>query len=91
MYSLYEAWGARFNMVIDEATQHTKQIKILTGTPVKIPVSFGFLVNTDGRARRKTTGVIDAIFISYENESGERARVEFLGETYLVSSSQILA
>ena len=79
------------NMTISELTQHNKQIKILPGTPVKIPVSFGFLVNTDGRARRKTTGVIDAIFVSYENESGERAHVEFFGETYLVSSSQILA
>ena len=79
------------NKMIDTLTKHKKQIKILPGTPVKIPVSFGFLVNTDGRARRKTTGIIDAIFVSYENESGERAHVEFLGETYLVSSSQILA
>ena len=77
--------------MIDELTQHKKQIKIFPGTPVKIPVSFGFLVNTDGKARRKTTGVIDAVFVSYENESCERAYVEFLKGTYLVSSGQILA
>ena len=67
----------------------SKVKEIALGTPVLIPVSFGFLMS-DGKSRRKTTGSVIAVFAGYDKTNKENCQVEYLGEMFTISIGQII-
>lgn len=61
---------------------------LTVGQTLLIPVSFGHIVSD--KARRMTTGAVEAEFISYHDTDKQYARVRYCGETFVVSVGQIL-
>ena len=61
---------------------------LTVGQTLLIPVSFGHIVSD--KARRTTTGAVEAEFISYHDTDKQYARVLYCGEVFVVSVGQIL-
>jgi hypothetical protein len=58
------------------------------GTLVFVPVSFGY--HKEKKTSRKTTGHAAVVFMGYHDMQKELARVEYMGEVFVVHVSQII-
>jgi hypothetical protein len=58
------------------------------GTLVFVPVSFGY--HKEKKTSRKTTGHAAVVFMGYHDMQKELARVEYMGEVFIVHVSQII-
>ena len=66
---------------------NTTEIK--KGTTVQIPVSFGYITD-NGKAKRHTTGTVEATFIEYQGTEKKYAYIVQGGIIYTVSVGQIV-
>ena len=62
--------------------------KMENGTLVFVPVSFGY--HKEKKTSRKTTGHAAVVFIGYHDMQKQLARVEYMGEVFIVHISQII-
>jgi hypothetical protein len=67
---------------------NTTEIK--KGTTVQIPVSFGY-ISDNGKAKRLTTGTVEATFVEYQGTDKEYAYIVQGGVIFIVSVGQIIA
>lgn len=67
---------------------NTTEIK--KGTIVQIPVSFGY-ISDNGKAKRLTTGTVEATFVEYQGTEKEYAYIVQGGVIFIVSVGQIVA
>ena len=66
---------------------NTTEIK--QGTTVQIPVSFGY-ISDNGKAKRRTTGTVEATFVEYQGTDKEYAYIVQGGVIFIVSVGQIV-
>jgi hypothetical protein len=59
-----------------------------SGELVFVPVSFGY--HKEKKTSRKTTGHAAVIFMGYHDMQQQLARVEYMGEMFVVHISQII-
>jgi hypothetical protein len=62
--------------------------KLMTGSIVRIPVSFGYIHPTK-RVARLTTDYVEVMFIKFTDETKEYAEIEYLKHSFIVSCGQI--
>ena len=80
-------------MVLGNRNHYLKQKSIerkemQNGTLVFVPVSFGY--HKEKKTSRKTTGHAAVVFMGYHDMQKELARVEYMGEVFVVHVSQII-
>ena len=66
----------------------TERKEMESGTLVFVPVSFGY--HKEKKTSRKTTGHAAVVFMGYHDMQKELARVEYMGEVFVVHVSQII-
>jgi len=62
--------------------------KMENGKLVFVPVSFGY--HKEKKISRKTTGHAAVVFMGYHDIQKQLARVEYMGEVFVVHVSQII-
>jgi hypothetical protein len=62
--------------------------KMQSGELVFVPVSFGY--HKEKKTSRKTTGHAAVVFVGYHDMQQQLARVEYMGESFVVHVSQII-